>query len=142
MKYSYKLSDAIHILTYLIVYQEGDLSSRAIANSIETNSSAVRGLMVDLKRAGIINTQQGSSEPTLSRPADQITMFDVYQAINMDHDLIHVDPKTNPNCIVGSNIQDTLNEVYQNVEQAAFRSMAETTIQEIIDGVLQRESQK
>jgi len=126
----------------LIVYQEGDLSSRAIANSIETNSSAVRGLMVDLKRAGIINTQQGSSEPTLSRPADQITMFDVYQAINMDHDLIHVDPKTNPNCIVGSNIQDTLNEVYQNVEQAAFRSMAETTIQEIIDGVLQRESQK
>ena len=26
----------------------------------------------------------------------------------MDHALLHVDPKTNPQCIVGGNIQNTL----------------------------------
>ena len=34
MKYSYKLSDAIHLLSYLDIYKDGDLSSKAIANSI------------------------------------------------------------------------------------------------------------
>ncbi|PWG00460.1 Rrf2 family transcriptional regulator [Levilactobacillus bambusae] len=138
MKYSYKLSDAIHILTYLIVAPNEDLSSKAIAASIETNPSTVRSLMADLKRAGLIRSQQGVSAPTLGASPDQITLLDVYQAINMDHDLLHVDPKTNPQCIVGGNIQATLDAAYEEVQAAAFQRMQTITIQDIVDGVLKR----
>ena len=45
MKFSYKLSDAIHILAYLEIFKDGDRSSRQIAASIEANPSVVRSLM-------------------------------------------------------------------------------------------------
>lgn len=138
MKYSYKLSDAIHILTFLDIYKNGDLSSKMIASSIETNASTVRSLMSDLKKAGLISTRQGSVNPALTRSADQITLLDVYQAINMDHNLLHVDPKTNPQCVVGGNIQETLNAVYADIQESTFQKMALTSIQDIIDDVLER----
>ena len=45
MEYSYKLSDAVHLLSYLHIYQDGDLSSKVIDDSIESNPSVVRQLM-------------------------------------------------------------------------------------------------
>ena len=51
MKYSHRLSDAVHILTYIGATEivEDDLSSRAIAGSINSNPSLVRRLMSSLK---------------------------------------------------------------------------------------------
>ena len=54
MKYSYKLSNAIHILTYVDIYKNDDLSSARIAASIEANASVVRNLMSKLKKAGLL----------------------------------------------------------------------------------------
>lgn len=138
MKYSHKLSDAIHILAYLIIYKDADLSSKAIAASIESNASVVRNLMSDLRKAGLITTQPGSATTTLSVEPNKITIFDVFQAINMDHDLLHVDPKTNPQCIVGGNIQDALNVYYDDIQQTAFQRMKEITIQAITDDIWSR----
>ena len=59
MKHSYKLSDAIHILTYVDIYKNDDLSSARIAASIEANASVVRNLMSKLKKAGLLNNQPG-----------------------------------------------------------------------------------
>ncbi|ANK58942.1 Rrf2 family transcriptional regulator [Loigolactobacillus backii] len=142
MKYSHKLSDAIHILAYLIIYKDGDLSSKAIAASIEANASVVRNLMSDLRKAGLINTQPGSATTTLNVMPNKISILSVYQAINMDHDLLHIDPKTNPQCIVGGNIQDTLNMYYADIEESAFQRMNEITLQDITDDILARQATK
>lgn len=142
MKYSHKLSDAIHILAYLIVYKDGDLSSKAIAASIEANASVVRNLMSDLRKAGLIRTQPGSANTTLNVDPKQITLLNVYQAISMDHNLLHIDPKTNPQCIVGGNIQDTLNKYYADIEETAFQRMNEITIQDVTDDILTRQKAK
>lgn len=142
MKYSHKLSDAIHILAYLIICKDGDLSSKAIAASIEANASVVRNLMSDLRKAGLINTKPGSATTTLSVAPDQITILNVYQAITMDHNLLHIDPKTNPQCIVGGNIQETLNMYYADIEAIAFQRMNEITLQNITEDILAREHMK
>lgn len=139
MKFSYKLSDAIHILAYLEINQNDvDLSSRMIASSIEANPSVVRNLMRDLKAGGMINTQQGSARPSLAKDPAKISLLEVYQALDMNQNLLHVDPKTNPNCLVGANIQDTLDEAYRRVEEVAFQEMAQVTIQDIVDGIVKR----
>lgn len=56
----------------------------------------------------------------------------------MDHNLLHIDPKTNPDCIVGGNIQSTLNEIYEDVEMNAYSRMKQITIANVIDGILTR----
>ncbi|WP_235807732.1 Rrf2 family transcriptional regulator [Liquorilactobacillus uvarum] len=65
MKHSHKLSDAIHILAYLEICKESNLSSSTIATSIESNPSLVRRLMVSLGRARLIKTKKGSASPRL-----------------------------------------------------------------------------
>lgn len=142
MKYSHKLSDAIHILAYLEIYKDGDLSSKAIANSVEANPSVVRSIMSDLRKAGLISSRQGVAGAALAKPTDQINLLEVYQAINTDHHLLHIDTKTNPQCIVGGNIQETLNQFYQQIQDKAADEMKEITLQNVIDDIMARHSAK
>lgn len=142
MKYSHKFSDAIHILAYLEIYKDGDLSSKAIAASVEANASVIRNLMSDLRKAGLIESRQGVSGATLTKAPSDINLLDVYDAINMDHDLLHIDPKTNPKCVVGGNIQDTLNEAYRQIQSKATDEMRQISLQYIIDGITTRQAAK
>ncbi|MGM9891589.1 Rrf2 family transcriptional regulator [Limosilactobacillus sp.] len=142
MKFSYKLSDAVHILSYLYIYHDGDLSSRAIAKSIESNPSVVRQLMSDLREAGIIETRKGTAAPHLVKQPVAVSLRDIYLAINMDHDLLHIDPKTNPQCVVGGNIQDTLDSFYARVQKAALDEMATISLADVIDDILAKQRVK
>lgn len=138
MKFSHKLSDAIHILTYLAIFQSGDRSSKAIAASIEANPSVVRLLMADLKRAGLIESHPGAADPVLTKAPATIDLLTVFRAVSMNHTLLHIDPKTNPACLVGANIQGTLDELYGRVQAAAEAELAHLTLQDVIDGIHQR----
>lgn len=136
MRFSYKLSDAIHILAYIDIYQTNDLSSKAIAASIGANASVVRNLMLDLRAAGLLTTRQGVATPELAQLPEEISLHDIYVAINMTHQLLHVDPKTNPNCRVGGQIQETLNHFYTEIEDAAFQKMATITLSDVIQDMV------
>ncbi|MFZ2352454.1 Rrf2 family transcriptional regulator [Paucilactobacillus nenjiangensis] len=142
MKYSHKLSDAVHVLSYVEIYKDGDLSSNAIADSIESNPSLVRRLMSSLVQGGLLETRPGSVSPKLTRPTNQITLLDIYNAIEIDHNFLHVDEKTNPACVVGGNIQDALNDVYAKVQQDAEASMQQVKLSSIIDDILIRNANK
>lgn len=142
MKYSHKLSDAVHILAFVHIYAGGDLSSAAIAASVEANQSVVRRMMAKLVKAGLLNSQPGKVAPTLAKSPKYITLLDIYRAVEDNHDLLHIDEKTNPLCIVGGNIQDTLNGIYSSVQKDAETSMAKHTLAEIIDDILLREKAK
>lgn len=142
MKYSHKLSDGVHILAYVKIYQDGDLSSQAIASSIESNPSLVRRLMSRLVAAGLLKSQPGAVAPTLARPAADISLLDIYRAIEDNQQLLHIDDKTNPQCIVGGNIQDTLNDIYQQIQSQSEQAMQDVSLQSIIDDILVREDKK
>lgn len=142
MRYSHKLSDAVHILAYISICQDSDLSSATIAASVESNPALVRRLMGALRRGGLLATQQGSATPKLSREPAAITLLAIYQAVEDDGNLLHVDDKTNPNCVVGGNIQDTLREAYAEVQTAAEAQMKEITLARLIGDILAREQAK
>ena len=45
MKYSTRLSDAVHILAFIALYPDCDLTSNKLAESIQTNPAYVRQLI-------------------------------------------------------------------------------------------------
>ncbi|KAA9320347.1 Rrf2 family transcriptional regulator [Lactobacillus jensenii] len=140
MKYSYKFSDAIHLLSYLEIFKNEDLSSRAIAASIESNPSIIRQLISDLRSAVLIETRQGKASARLIRKPSDITLFDIYMAIDIDHELLHVDPKTNLNCSVGRNVQTSLVGFYEEIQNSAFEQMKKITLQDVISDLLARDT--
>lgn len=133
MKYSTKLSDAVHIMALIAINQDLELSSSAIAASVKTNPAFVRQIMMKLKKAGLMSSVTGHAKPALARPAEQITLLDIYKAVEGDKPLLHLDTHTNPDCGVGINIQLALQDYYHEIQQAAEEKMQQISLQDIID---------
>lgn len=143
MKYSMQFSDALHILTYIEIYKNTEsLSSDMIAKSVETNPANIRKIMSQLKKSGLILTQIGKPNPTLAKRPEEITLLDVYQSIEGNTKLIQVDPKTNPDCIVGANIQDVLNENYDALQKKVEDEMNGVTLDTLIQKIAHLELKK
>lgn len=132
MAYSTKLSDALHMLVFIETGQGADLSSDAIAKSLVCNPSSVRQMMARLKRAGLLRSTVGHARPRLARDARDITMLDVYRAVEGDKPLLHLDTHTNPQCGVGVNVQVVIGELFSDVQEAAESAMAAITLDEIV----------
>ncbi len=133
MKYSTKLSDAVHVLALIALNEDGcALSSTSIAASVQTNPGYVRQIMMKLKKAGLMSSVTGHAKPALARSAEQITLLDIYKAVEGDKPLLHLDTHTNPDCGVGMNIQLALHDSYQEVQAAAENRMKEINLQDII----------
>ena len=90
MKYSTKLSDTVHVMVLIAINQEKSLSSASIAESVHTNPGFVRQLMLKLKKAELMTSVAGHARPSLSKPADQITLLDIYKAVEGDKPLLHL----------------------------------------------------
>ena len=140
MKYSTKLSDTVHVMVLIAINQEKSLSSASIAESVHTNPGFVRQLMLKLKKAELMTSVAGHARPSLSKPADQITLLDIYKAVEGDKPLLHLDTHTNPDCGVGINIQLSLQGFYNEIQKAAEEKMNTITLQDIIDTYYQRTS--
>lgn len=138
MKYSTKLSDTIHLLSFLCLREGKKMTSARIAESVKTNPAYIRQLMSALKKAGLISTVQGQAQAALTRSAEQITMLDIYRAVEGDKPLLHLDIHTNPECGVGVNIQLAAGDFYREVQEAAEKKMQEISLQDIIDRFYER----
>lgn len=133
MKYSTKLSDTIHLLVFLYLADEDRMTSARIAESVKTNPAYIRQLMSALKKGGLITSDRGQANPTLIRETDQITMLDIYRAVEGEKPLLHLDIHTNPECGVGVNIQLSIGDFYREVQDAAEKKMQEITLKDIIE---------
>lgn len=132
MKYPTKLSDAVHILAFLALHPGANLTSERIAESIQTNPGYVRQLMSALRRGGLLTSVKGHPRPALTREPEQITLLDVYRAVEGDKPILHQDTHTNPTCGVGVNIQLALADCYQEVQKSAEEKMREITLAQIL----------
>ena len=119
MKYSTKVSDAVHILAFIQLNPKGSLSSDSIAESIRTNPGCVRQLMSALRKSGLISSVQGHPRPSLAKAPSAITLLDIYQAVEGTKPLLHLDTHTNPECGVGIQIQLSLQDYFDQIQQTA-----------------------
>ena len=140
MKYSTKLSDTVHVMVLIAINKEKSLSSASIAESVHTNPGFVRQLMLKLKKAGLMTSVAGHARPSLSKPADQITLLDIYKAVEGEKPLLHLDTHTNPDCGIGINIQLSLQGFYDEIQKTAEGKMNTITLQDIINTYYQRTS--
>ena len=133
MKFSTRVSDAVHILAFIALNRNEALTSQRIAESIRTNPGCVRQLMVSLRRYGIMTSVQGHAKPALSRAPADISLLDIYRAVEGGKPLLHLDTHTNPECGVGVNIQLALQDYFDKVQNRAEDEMSRITLQDVLD---------
>lgn len=133
-----RFSVGVHILTLLESEGGGPLSSEYIAGSVNTNPVVIRRLIAVLGRAGLVMSQPGAGGGTrLARPATDITLRDVYDAIE-EPDLFALHQGPNPKCPVGRHINAALAAHLTNASRAMRDALDEVTIATMVRSVTTR----
>lgn len=132
MKYSTRVSDAVHVLAFIALNPVNSLTSEKIAESIRTNPGYVRQLMSAMRVHELLFSVKGHPRPALSRDPSAISLLDVYRAVEGRKPLLHLDTHTNPECGVGVNIQLALQDYFDQVQKKAEDAMAQITLQDIL----------
>ena len=131
---------ATHVMTVLAVHRDqGPLTSAQIARSINTNPAFLRTLLGQLREAGLIETSLGKGGGArLARAASRVTLADVYRAVEKRPAIQMHRCAPSEACVVGRNIRPLLDEVVEDVEKAALRRLAGTTVADLAARTLRR----
>ncbi|MBX9702268.1 MAG: Rrf2 family transcriptional regulator [Acetobacteraceae bacterium] len=136
-----RFSVALHILILIARDTTDEATSARMALSIGTNPVVVRRIAGHLARAGLISVQRGPGGASLARPADRITLRDVWRAIHPERDkLIKVHPRTNRQDPVGKRMPEMLRTRFDAAEVALLENLERTTVAELVEQ-MQPESQ-
>ncbi|RAI59456.1 Rrf2 family transcriptional regulator [Roseicella frigidaeris] len=133
-----RFSVALHILLLVADDSAGDSTSARLAWSIGTNPVVVRRIAGQLSRAGLISVQRGPGGASLSRPASQITLRDVWRAIHPEKEkLLGIHQKTNAECPVGRHVPALLRQRFDAAEMVLLQDLDTTTIAQLAEGLRQ-----
>lgn len=138
MQISSRFTIALHIFAAINVFSEDyKITSDFLAGSINTNPVIVRNILRQLRNAGLVNILRGTGGASLARPAEKITFYDVYAAVEAvdDGQLFRMHKNPNPDCPVGRNIHTLLDDMLVEIQEALEQEMRRYTIADLNDGM-------
>lgn len=122
---------AIHILLLLACRPVGGpATSQVIAASVNTNPVVVRRITGQLARAGLVRVRRGPGGATLARPPTEITLADIWAAMNAGRCRAILPLHAAPNlaCPVGREVRAVVGCAFAAVEVAMQEALARTTL--------------
>ncbi|AKG34853.1 Rrf2 family transcriptional regulator [Paenibacillus durus] len=141
MRISSRFSIAVHMLS-LIHVRTDLLTSEQIADSVNTNPVIIRQISRLLKKSGLLDVKRGSGGAFLLKDASDISLYDVYKAVEVveEGELFHTHDHPNPNCWVGANINQVLELILLKAQTAMEQVLREISIKEITELIVQRKN--
>lgn len=136
MQISSRFTIAVHVLLCIEVFKDDyKITSDFLASSVNVNPVVIRRLLQQLKKAGLVHVKRGSGGADIEKPLDQITLLDVYNAVECVEEgrLFHFHESPNPRCPVGKNIHALLDSRLEEIQEAMEREMRSMSIQDIMD---------
>lgn len=127
---------ALHALALLAQSDEG-FSSSYIAGSVNTGAPFLRRLLSTLAKTGFVEAREGREGGyRLARPADQITLADVYRATTTEPVLAPNPAEPNPLCPVGSGMPAAFADLVSQVDDQFLATLGQRTIADIANHAL------
>ena len=113
--------------------EEVKITSDLLALSVNTNPALIRRIMGYLKKAGLIAVSPGTGGILFTRSADEITLLDVYRAVELTEEnaLFGLHHDQNQSCPIGNRINDVIGPHLHNAREALEKSLEKVTIEQI-----------
>ncbi|MDY6037682.1 MAG: Rrf2 family transcriptional regulator [Eubacterium sp.] len=138
MQISSRFTVALHIFTCVDTFKDDyKITSDFLAGSINTNPVIIRKILTQLKSAGLITVARGTGGITPTRPLEEITFYDVYEAIEPveNGELFNFHTNPNPKCPVGRNIHALLDDKLKAIQLAMENEMKKYTVDDLRSGI-------
>lgn len=141
MAISSRFSVAVHILTVIEINKDGTSTSEFLAGSINTNPAVIRKIIGMLKRADLVNVRPGIAGASLAKELSEITLLDVYQAVDVvqEKELFSIHDNPNPLCPVGRNIQGAIEPFFVAAQLALEKVLGNITIEDVVKDIMKKE---
>lgn len=134
MQISSRFTLAIHIFACIDTFgSEYKVTSDFLAGSTNVNPVIIRKILGQLKGAGLIEVARGTGGTTVTKPFDEITFLDIYNAVECveNGELFHFHENPSTNCPVGRNIHHILDDKLLRVQNALEKELASITLADI-----------
>ena len=130
MKIASRFTVAVHTLLVIHTFgKEQKTTSDFIAASVQVNPVIIRRTLLSLKAAGMIEVKAGSGGATIVRDLKDITLYDVYRAVDsVEGDIFHFHENPNPACPVGKNIHAVLDTHLADAQAAMENELKKVTL--------------
>lgn len=132
---SSRFAVSVHVLSTLALSTE-PVSSSVLAQSASTGAVVIRQLLGRLRAAGLVICRQGKGGgATLARPAADITLLEVFDAVETAtlFGTHRCAPSTR--CYIGRNVLSALGRVTERAESAMRAELAGKTIRTLADEI-------
>ncbi|MCR3722884.1 MULTISPECIES: RrF2 family transcriptional regulator [Prauserella salsuginis group] len=130
-----RFSSALKALLYLAVTAEQDpadpptSSSAQLAEVLATNASLVRKLLVPLVHGGLVESTKGrAGGARLAKPAEEITLAEIYRCSIGDKPLWACRPDTAASCEVTANTAEFFSRLSADTEEAVLNVLGSRTL--------------
>ena len=135
MQITSKFTVAVHILTCIDIFGgQMRVTSDFLSGSTGVNAVIVRNVLGQLREAGIVETRQGSGGAHLAKALDEITLYDIYKAVDCvdDEGLFHFHENPNADCPVGRNIHKVMDGRLEAAQSALENELKSTTLAQVV----------
>lgn len=134
MQISSRFTLAVHIFACIDTFGgEYKVTSDFLAGSTNVNPVIIRKILGQLKGAGLISVARGTGGTAVTKPLEEITFLDIYNAVECieNGELFHFHENPSANCPVGRNIHHILDEKLLRVQNAMERELASITLADV-----------
>ena len=138
MQISSRFTIALHIFAAMDVFgNDYKITSDFLAGSIQTNPVIIRNILSQLRNAGLVNVQRGSGGAELAKLPEEISFYDIYRAVESVEDgkLFRFHNNPNPDCPVGRNIHNLLDDILDDIQSAMEQEMKRYTVADLDCGI-------
>ncbi len=136
MQISSRFTIAVHMLACIDTFKDKEkINSSFLAKSVNVNPVIIRQILLMLKKDGIVYTKRGSSKIEIIKPTEEITLLDIFKAVEaLDDDRLfgfHENPSTQ--CPVGRNIHNVLDDKLDYVQNTLEKSLSRITLDKVFE---------
>jgi Rrf2 family protein len=122
---------AAHALAVLAQSRDGHPSAY-VASSVNTHAVFLRRILGDLVAAGLVEAREGRTGGyRLARPAERITLADVYRAVEPDGPLAESPAAPNVRCPVGAGMRRAFAGAAAAAERGLLAALARRTVADL-----------
>lgn len=130
---SSRFAVAVHILTLMAWSDDEPLKSELVAKSVNTNPVVIRRILCELAHARLVVSQTGAAGGSkLARRPDEITLLDIYEAVECRGVFSLHRQQPSRRCPVGINIETVLGDVLKEVDSAVEHVLTKITIKDVV----------
>lgn len=134
MQFSSRLPIAVHILLAIVEFEGKEkTTSTFLAGSVNVNPVIIRNTLGQLKTAGLVTVKAGEGGAALAKKPKDITLMDVFNAVEKEKALFHFHENPNPECPVGKNVHAVLDRRLFSIQEAMQEQMDAIALQDLID---------